>query len=315
MSPEMVRPSPIPDELSCGYFGRIKRLNGYNTEKEAWENIGPQTDAKIHRNELAYLEMLALVAGQEPEIFMRNHSIYACRRVIDLAQVGHQRAGWALGHRRTLGSRIEMHFCIECCREDRSFHGVGIWRRSHHFPGQGRCFRHKSILRTASDPLAYLSTPVDCVEGSALIDLSAHIEYERNDAIQRFYAIYEDLLIRPSRFTRLKVFEAMANQAEIRGFSPRSVKRHRHGDLSMLAIVSHFRDEFPATWLLEVMPEKCEHWIPDLFRPSLRLPAAAYILALAAFFHSVEAAMNALMETPVRGGQAADHGVSVRSLS
>ncbi len=313
MSPEMVRPSPIPDELSSGYFGRIKRLNGYKTEKEVWENIHPKDGRALRWSEPVYLEVLALVAGQTPEMFMRNHSIYACRRVITAARA-EKSSGWALGHRGTPGSRAEMHFCVECAREDKSFHGVGIWRRSHHFPGQGRCFRHKSILRTASDPLAYLLATDDCLEQSTPIDLSADIEYEKNECIQRFYAIYEELVMQRTRIHRIKVVETIINQAQIKGFDPRCARRIKDGSTSIRPIVNYFKGEFPATWLAEVLPERSDLWIPDLLRPTVQLPPAAYILALAVFFDSAEASVNALMGIPMGGTLAVEPRLGV-SLS
>ena len=195
----LVRPSPLPDELDRGYLGRVMRINGFSSEKDAIECMVRMFGLEhLTQHERSRLELLALMAGQSSEHFAQRHSTVPVRRAITsfLPDLPHGSLT-----RRTLLSvsgltsmRPGAYLCRSCVAADlKSRRGISYWRREHQIPGLLWCPQHQHALGYVDSEEAFLMSPAHCVEDADLLPESWVVQYQSNTGIARFLEIVSGL--------------------------------------------------------------------------------------------------------------------------
>ena len=79
----LVQPAPFPEEMDRGYLGRIMRVNGYRTPKDAVEAMAAHFGEEGRsRRDLTTHELLSRMAGMTTEHFAQRHTTLPLRRGI-----------------------------------------------------------------------------------------------------------------------------------------------------------------------------------------------------------------------------------------
>lgn len=151
----LVQPAPFPEEMDRGYLGRIMRINGYRTPKDAVEAIATHFGEEGRsRREVTTHELLSRMAGMTTEQFAQRHTTMPLRRGItsylpDLIHGSEERKS-LLCISGTLRKYPAAFFCKDCVKADIHFHGASYWRRDLQTPGQMWCPKHMTPLHFLS---------------------------------------------------------------------------------------------------------------------------------------------------------------------
>lgn len=169
----LIRPTPYPDEMDRGYFGRLLRLNGLPTSDLRTGIL------RVRSMESAFwpvpgiivptVDVMARSAGMDV-----NHFI-VCHTLLPWRQISARRLptnSW--GHvftRATLQMLLRpgAALCRSCSEEDIAFHGMSYWRRSHQLPGSVICDKHGQRLVRLADERAFLEPP-SCFGGKPVCE-------------------------------------------------------------------------------------------------------------------------------------------------
>lgn len=300
----LTRPSPYPEELDRGYLGRVMRINGSATEKDAvtlmsiWAGAADKS-----RREVSCLELLSKVAGTDVPTFVRQHSLLPFRRGItsyqpDLLHGSEQQRSmlWSTGMKL---ARIGAYFCAECVREDQGFHGQSYWRREHQIPGMLWCSKHATPLKYTEDESAFLLPPAVQLQHCQSVDEHWVKQAFNNKAIQRYNEICSNLLDTRKTFDVKHVSVTLKEKASAQGFQT-------HGGKVKSPLLSDaVINAFGRTWLATVLPSLADK--PDgiylsqmdgvLHLKTSASSTSAYVLALAVLYESVDMALNALQSS------------------
>ena len=319
----LIRPSPMPEELYRGYLGRVININGLKDEKDAINRISSMfgTEKSPHYRWQYCAEELGLMAGMTEEKFIQFHTNNPTHMALTIP------FGYFSSQEIRTNSKIQLlngsspsaFFCRECVSEDEVFHGFSYWRRDHHLPGQLWCPKHRIALQISNGKTPFLQSPSTFIssEKSAPMKLSAECitqylftsseksgplelvaECINNKHVQIFYKIVSALSMGSSPLHRIAVSHALMKKAESIGMSvtPGFVEDPWLSDLIL--------NIFPRRWLISVMDEFRDKSIEEEFPevdgvvnmtrdPSTVWP---YFLASAVLFDSASEALQVLVK-------------------
>jgi TniQ len=298
----LVRPLPLPDELDRGYLGRIMRINGLRTEKDAMEQLTDMLGlGHMTRREQSCLEPLSLVAGLTLEQFTQAHSTLPLRRAItsylpDLAHGSATRrsilhfSGMAL-------ARPGAYFCAHCVSEDVAFHGVSYWRRDHQLPGQLWCPKHNTTLHYMEEDAAFLDPPAKFLTVAETVPVGFVDESRNNTYVARFIDITAGLIVRGAPIDVKYVALALREQAAAKGLQTTG------GKVKKPLLSDRLQDSYPTHWLNTVfssLVHKPHGQILNqidgvLYMQTSASSVTSYILACAVLYDSADMALNSLV--------------------
>lgn len=298
----ILRPSALPDEIAKGIKGRILRLNGWTSERDAMQSLHEWARVEFpSEGPLCSVEILAKVVGIDVTRFVRDHTTLPFRRSIVTLQAdvphGSPQHRSLLEKRALCDVRPAAYFCRECVREDCDFHGAAYWRRSHQLPGVFWCQKHGCALSIAASTSVMLSSPTEflkqCEEASAdwVKDLKG------NAAIGNFLAISNDLMISDRPFDEFYVSRAV--RARLQELRANAQVRFQLRDL--------IKSKFDVRWLdqvsIHVGRKPAQLWnILDRATCLARagVNSVGYALIFAALYESPDEAVNAIVDSRVK---------------
>lgn len=301
----MLRLSPLPDESAMGFMGRVQRLNGWTSERNAREWLFQWAASERPSDGLLCLvEVLAMVAGIDITSFVRDHTTLSFRRAVVISQTevlhGSPSHRQLLEKRALCDARPGAYFCRECVKEDCDFHGAPYWRRSHQLPGVFWCQKHLSALSVARPVRAMHSLPTDFLEDCEEVSGEWVEELKEFEGIRNFLAISNDLLMRPRPLDELHVARAVrARCLELERRNSRGVTQ------SQRQIRDLIEAKFDARWLEKVSVEVGR--TPEQLWKTLNraisgtragVNSVGYALIFSGIFESADEAVNTMFDSP-----------------
>ena len=310
----LVQPAPFPEEMDRGYLGRIMRVNGYRTPKDAVEAMAAHFGEEGRsRRDLTTHELLSRMAGMTTEHFAQRHTTLPLRRGItsyvpSLIHGSKERKS-LLHNSASLRKGQPAFFCKECVKADVHFHGASYWRRDLQTPGQIWCPKHETPLYfiTSDDP--FLASPAMSIDEAAQIPQEWVKPAIKNAYVARFIELAAALYDRPSPLDVALIAPLLRDTGSAQGFKVNASSKQ--GAL----ISDYIKAVFPPQWLSTVFHEVVEksqgeylHQVDGtLYLRKSASSVIAYLLVLSVLFESADTAINALAGVCGGGVVSASH--------
>jgi hypothetical protein len=292
--------SPLPDELERSFLGRLRRLNGLQTEKEIINLLTLWADIKVPlRRDGCTLELLGLAAHMDLPTFVRKHTTLPLRRAITLNRTNVHGSPENQSMLRLTGMRLTRpaaYFCADCIEFDHENIGMSYWRRDHQIPGVSSCANHRCALRYVDDLKSFLAAPSDFLRKSDIVNSNLARSERQNAKIQNFLKMSRALINLEKPIHTNNAYAALREKALIHGWRALLVKNEK-------SFLSDFiLKNFPNEWLLTVLPFFSEKIIGDplkkvdgvLYSATTVLSVTPYVFAFSLFFESVDEAFESM---------------------
>ncbi|UDF35533.1 UNVERIFIED_ORG: TniQ family protein [Shinella sp. XGS7] len=249
--------TPLPDELSRSFLGRVMRMNGIASEKGMIERLASFLGVtERDRRKVTATQILSKAAGIEIERFVCQHTLVPLRRSINsyLPDLAHGAAG-SEGVLFLSGPRLvrsSPYLCSDCVRADLDKYGISYWHREHQLPGVLWCARHRVPLRYAEGDGALLQPPSQCIADSLDVGDAWYDELNGHEVVRRFLAIVEGLLDTHRPYPVPLVSERLRERARARGLQ---IYPGRISRVGVRLLSDAVREAFPHDWLSTVFAE------------------------------------------------------------
>lgn len=297
----LVQLAPLPDEIDRGYLGRIMRMNGYRSAKDAAEAISIHFGQEgKSRRQLTTHELLSKMAGQTTEQFAKHHTSIPLRRAITsfFPEIRHGSLDrQSLLHNGAIQRKYAAaFFCKACVSADIDFHGISYWRREHQTPGQLWCSKHKEPLHYTTSPDSFLLSPAQFIGYGDVVPADLVIAARENLFVQRFLEISSGVYDRGMPLSVPAIAPLLKDVGKLQGFQTYA------GPVKMALVSDRIRQLFPEEWLATVfrglVEKKEDTFMPQvdgtLYMRKSSSSVTAYFLVLAVLFESADEAINAL---------------------
>lgn len=298
----MITPLPMPDELDRSYLGRLIRMNGLRSEKDAMSLIGQwaRTSEFPHRK-LTRIELLSLAADMDLPEFACRHTTLPLRRSI--TSYRSDMAHGSIANQsmlRLTGMRVARpgaYFCVDCISTDQETSGMSYWRRDHQLPGVSMCSKHFKPLRYVDNNEAFLKAPSHFISNSNVVDEMWATSMQKNPGIQKFLAISRGLLGNHKPLDVKSVRVLLCKHTNAKGWSTKNGKCNKPLLSDQVAMA------FPREWLSTVFlvlvdkkPGVKMHQMDGvLYLSTSASSVIPYILACCLLFNSADEALQALL--------------------
>lgn len=249
--------TPLPDELSRSFLGRLMRLNGIASEKDMIERLASFLGVtERSRRKVSATELLGMAAGIGLESFVCQHSLIPLRRSINsyLPDLAHGAPG-SQGVLYLTGARLirpKPYLCPDCVRADLDKYGMSYWHREHQLPGVLWCGRHRSPLKYADAEAALLRPTSECMHDSQDVGATWFDDLNGHEGIRRFLAIIDGLMDTHRPYPVPLVSAHLRERARAQGMQTYPSRKPAAGARLLSDVV---REVFPHDWLSTVFPE------------------------------------------------------------
>ena len=244
--------TPMPDEVSSAYKGRLRWHNEWPDQLLATQNLkrALQAAGTPFEDESAFF-LLAAAAGTPTTEFARLHSLLPTIKLTsDL------RAGLPHGQfenacsARSLGDSIPIsapQICLHCAEEDVGHWGMSWYRRTHQLRGVDWCEKHGMELVRVQSRDPFWLTPYIQVQSRSTVWVGAHCKHlqQASDFVTRYLALLSMSLLLAAPASAQTVNARLAKQAQRTG-----VPLDEPHALSL-----RIQEQAPDAWLMRHFPE------------------------------------------------------------
>ncbi|AZN38003.1 TniQ family protein [Iodobacter ciconiae] len=291
---------PLPDEFVGGHFGRLGRVNGYNSSLQLIRELDECFRSGAKDWEPPSVDRLITThLGMESEAYLQKHTMLPFYWVTTFEReeprkfesVAKSRQRAALKHERDAA-----YFCDECVKSDKRDLGFSYWRRFHQLPGVDTCSIHRTALRYIHKQNAFDEPPQ---RWSAIAETVSKelAELQCHPVISRYTKISSRFLNqqRQCRYVASAFHSASARQMGLKVVLRGSATR----------ISDRMQQELPSLWLSTHWPELAKKQERVLFSAldgvigSQVCTGLAHALTLALCHDDADYAVSKFFELPL----------------
>lgn len=319
----MIYPSPLPDEVHTGYWGRVNRWNGFRSDKDAIELLTAQAvSEQTTGGDPVLIELLAFVSSMPIREFVRLHTQQPYRRAIasykpDLVH-GDEADMSMIRYSANRFARSVAYFCATCIEADVVHHGTSYWRRSHQLPGMYVCPTHGEALFCVDSLKAYMQAPNVDLEDCYAIDSSWALENHENRHVQEFLRLSLAVSSFPRPISLHRARSVLCERAKAQNIMvyPNKNVGYRLSDKIF--------SRYPGSWLQLVFPQvssknagEIQHQLDGILYCSTSSSSiVVYLLGACVLFDNADDFLHALSDAgpPTRGGRGNRTGKNERKI-
>lgn len=292
-APNLVISRPQPEELVCGYLGRLTHLNNARSADELLSLL--QLQLGVEGKRAAQVLTLSGAAGMDISTFIARHSLFDLHRaVVDDKGTCRQEDMLNQDILNKFGTRLfrrDARYCPICAKHEFQTTGVSTWHRDHQIPGSLFCDIHQvELLRGKRGVRQYLQSPLKQSSPSTVLSKRELAELTSSLVLSRYRQILlgfiEHGLSLPETVARSRVRALSERWGFCMG-----------GQFRPQRLVHFAMDCFPSAWLKQEFPSLPNrgplfHFGPIDCITISRGPIQIYAMALAMFFESVGEALH-----------------------
>lgn len=298
-----IQPSPMVDEFSRGYFGRLLRLNGWPNATIGMRCLRSKFREHCgHTQRVFAIEAVAKASGLTLPEFVLHHTMIPLQRAVTsrVARVSHGSMGQVpfIHHWGMREPREGAFFCHRCINSDYAQNGMPYWRRIHQIPGTYWCHIHRSALSIVPQPNAFALSPASWIHDHHIISERWVKRLRDNETIFRFSSLAKYFLSSAQPLDETIVASVARSRAIEMGLQAKKGRSNNE----ILSFSS--RQKLDKAWLRSVLPSFRVHANNHLYHLLCRIVMAhnsiapiGYILAFAVLYDKSDEAIRAMSTT------------------